>query len=140
MSKKKSDDVIAESCKKYLKYDFTEEEIKDLGKNLAKVFADHSEAEARLKSVSTQIKAEIATIEGTMTSLSEKIRSGHEYRDIECRKEFNYTLGKVSVFRNDTDEVIEERAMTGEERQANLDLKEKEKSDVAQPVAPATQY
>ncbi len=122
MTKNKPDDIIEEPCKKYLKYNFTEDEIKELGRSLAKVFSDHSEAEARLKSVSTQVKAEITALEGTMTMISEKIRSGYEHRNIECKKEFDYKLGTVTITRLDTAEVVEERPMDAEETQRKLEL------------------
>ncbi len=122
MNKKKSNDIIEETCKKYLKYTFTEDEIKELGKSLAKVFSDHSEAEARLKSVSTQIKAEITALEGAMTLSSEKIRSGYEHRNIDCKKEFDYRLGTVTITRIDTGEVVEERPMDAEEKQRKFEL------------------
>ncbi len=122
MTKIKSNDVVEEPCKKYLKYTFTEDEIKELGRSLAKVFSDHSEAEGRLKSVSTQIKAEITSLEGIMTMVSEKIRSGYEHRNIDCKKEFDYRLGSVTIIRLDTGEVVEERPMDAEETQKKLEL------------------
>ncbi len=122
MIKNKLNDIIEEPCKKYLKYTFTEDEIKELGRSLAKVFSDHSEAEGRLKSVSIQVKAEITALEGTMTMMSEKIRSGYEHRNIECKKEFDYKAGYVIVTRLDTGEVIEERPMDAEETQRKLEL------------------
>ena len=126
MTKKKTDDIVENPCKRFLKYTFNEDEIKELGKSLAKVFNDHTEAEARLKSVSTQIKSEITALEGTMGSMAEKIRSGYEHRDIECKREFNYRLGSVTITRLDTGEVVEERPMDAEERQRKLDLQTKE--------------
>jgi hypothetical protein len=126
LTKKKSNDVIEESCKKYLIYKFTEDEIKELGKSLAKAFSDHSEAEGHLKSASTQIKAELSALEGNMTMMSEKIRSGYEHRNIDCRKEFDYRLGTVTITRLDTGEVVEERPMDAEETQRKLDLQPKE--------------
>lgn len=109
-----------ETCKRYLKYVFTEEEKKLMGSDLAQKFAIHTEAEGRLKSVSTQIKSEISTIESQMASISEKIRSGYEYRDIECDVEMDYDRGRVVVIRMDTGEIVEDRAMSVDERQKPL--------------------
>ncbi len=126
MTKKKNDDIFEEPCKRFLKYAFTEEEVRELGAKLAKTFSDHSETENRLKSVSTQIKSEITMLEGLMASMAEKIRSGYEHRDIECKKDFNYRLGSVSITRLDTGEIIEERPMEAEEKQRKLELQPKE--------------
>lgn len=109
-----------ETCKRYLKYTFTEEEKKLMGADLAQKFATHTEAEGRLKSVSTQIKSEISTIDGQMASLSEKIRSGYEYQNIECDVTMDYERGRVIVTRLDTGEIVEDRAMSADERQKSL--------------------
>lgn len=122
MTKKKAEDIVEEKCKRFVKYTFNEDEIKDLGSNLAKAFSDHTEAEARLKSVSTQIKSEITALEGMMGSMAEKIRSGYEHRDVECKREFDYRLGTVTITRIDTGEVVEERPMDSEETQRKLEL------------------
>lgn len=126
MTKKKTDDISEDLCKRFLKYIFNEGEIKDLGAKLAKTFSDHNEAENRLKSVSTQIKSEITALEGMMNSMAEKIRSGYEHREIECKRELDYRLGTVTITRLDTGEVIEERPMDAEEKQRKLDLQPKE--------------
>ncbi len=113
----------------HLPYTFTEQEKGELGKQLAKCFADHTEAEGRLKSIATQIKAEIAMIDGEMTSLSEKIRSGKEYRNVKCEKTFDYRLGVVTYIRLDTGEVYRERPLDEAERQASLNLKISEEDE-----------
>lgn len=113
---------MLDTCKKYLKYVFTEDEKKSMGNDLAEKFSRHDEAEARLKSVSTQIKSEIATIDAQMSSIAEKMRSGYEYRDVECWIECLYDSGVIQIVRKDTGEVVEERPMTAEERQQKLPL------------------
>jgi hypothetical protein len=106
--------------KEYLKYLFSEDEIKKLGNDLAQTYSQKLDAEGRLKSVSTQIKSEIAKLDMGMASDSERIRSGYEYRYIECEKEEDFTNGRITITRTDTGEMVTDRAMTSEERQKNL--------------------
>lgn len=61
-----------------------------------------------------------------MGSMAEKIRSGYEHKDIECKRELDYRLGTVIITRLDTGEIVEERPMDTEERQRKLDLQPKE--------------
>lgn len=112
--------VKEEACKEYLKCIFTEDEKKEMGSKLAQCFQECAEAEGRLKSVTTQIKSEIAFKEAEMASLAEKVRSGYEHRNVDCKKKLDYRLGTVTIARLDTGEVIREKPMDAEERQMSL--------------------
>jgi len=116
------DRFFTEHLVEFLKYVFSPQEKSDLGAQLAQCFSDCTDAEARLKSVATQIKSEIARIEGEMGSLSEKIRTGYEHRNVKCEKLFDYRLGSVTYTRLDSGEIYRERAMDEQERQQNLNL------------------
>ena len=113
---------FTESITEFLKYTFSESEKTELGMKLAQCFSDCTSQEASLKSVQTQIKSEIAKIEAEMGSLSEKIRSGYEHRNVKCEKNFDYRLGIVTYTRLDNGDVYRERAMDESERQGSLDL------------------
>ncbi len=112
--------IHEERCFEYLKYQFSEEEKTVMGGKLAQCFSDYTEKEGSLKSVTTQIKSDIAKVEAEMGSLAEKIRSGYEHRRTECKKILDYKLGTVEIVRLDTGETIQERPVNGDEAAMKL--------------------
>lgn len=105
-----------------LKCILTDEEKQNLGSVMAEAVARINEAEAELKSFQTQIKSRIAADEATMITCSEKIRTGHEFRRVDCREEKDYKAGKVRVYRLDTFDIVKSRDMEPEERQKDLPI------------------
>ncbi len=129
------DRIVTEPITEFLKYTFSEAEKTEMGAKLAQCFSDCSGAEAQLKSVQTQIKSEIARIEAEMGSLSEKIRSGYEHRNVECEKVFDFRLGSVTYRRLDTGEVYRERAMDETEKQTSMNFEHKETEEQEEAAA-----
>lgn len=113
--------------KEYLKCQLTEKEKTELSAQIAKAISDRASAEAKLKEVSTAIKAQIAQFDAEISEKALQINNGYEYRNVECRMDKDYRLGTVTITRLDTGEVIRERPMTGEERQLELPSQKKEK-------------
>jgi len=111
-----------------LKCILTDREKQELGAQMAEAVARCNEAEADLKSFSTQIKSKIAAEEAIISSCSEKIRSGYEFRRVECEKEKDYEHGIVICRRLDTYDLIKSREMAPEERQKKLPLDEEKES------------
>ena len=90
-----------------------------------KLEMDLATAQARVKDLKTQIEA----LDAHGRELSRVIRAGVEYRDVECREERapdwrkgEPTFGVVGIVtvRCDTDEPLEWRPLTKQERQGNL--------------------
>ena len=100
----------------WVKHLFTGEEIIELGQKMARSEAIMSEKADTLKSVSTAIKAEIASEEGVLHSCAERLRSGYEMRPKDCTLE--YGKGIVKYIDKGTGEILEERPMTQEEQMA----------------------
>jgi hypothetical protein len=115
-----------------LKVSFSPPEKIEMSEQIANAIRNLKKAQDDLASVAAQFKSEIKKFEGEIASLAEKVNSGWEMRNIPCREVKDFSVGAVLVFRDDTQELIEERAMTAEERQPELPLKEKE------PEPPAT--
>lgn len=113
---------VRETMHESLKCVLTNEDIKRLGEQIAQAVARKAEAEADLKSVATQLKSKIAAEDAIITSNSEKIRSGYEWRNVECERIKDYQAGVVTIYRNDTGELVSERKMSYEERQHLLPL------------------
>jgi hypothetical protein len=57
-------------------------------------------------------------------------------RTIECKEVLNYRTGNAGVFRLDTGERVEERPLTGAERQMKFDLKHEEEEEGEEEEAP----
>ena len=119
--------------KEYLKCHLTEKEKTELSAKIAKAISDRASAEAKLKEVSTSIKAQIAQLDAEISEKALQINNGYEYRNVECRMDKDYRLGSVTITRLDTGEVIRERPMTAEERQMELPSHKKEKPTKAKP-------
>lgn len=105
---------------KNLKCMLTPDETRTYGMELARANASKDEAEERKKEVDAQLKAEIESHSTRALNLARKINNGYEYRDVKCSMAFDWEANSVTVTRTDTDEVIELRAMTEDERQTTL--------------------
>lgn len=74
-----------------------------------------------LKSEQTaNINAEIKLAAQEVKNLSSVIREGTEKREVPCAEIHNFANNTVQVERSDTKEIVEERAMAFDERQAQL--------------------
>ncbi len=109
-----------------LKCILTDNEKQELGSQMAEAVGRLIEHEKALKSVTTSIKSDIAKEEAIISGCSQKIRSGYDYRRVECEKEKDYEHGMVICRRLDTLDVIKSREMEAEERQKNLQFEEDE--------------
>jgi len=110
----------SEIVRRNLRHDLTPDEINALGRQAAKAAADADEREERRKEVDAQFKAEIKSLHATASIAHRKINNGYEYRDVECSRVQDFTHNRVIVTRLDTSEVVEDRAMSGQERQGDL--------------------
>ena len=105
-----------------LKCILTDSEKQELGSQMAEAVARVNEAEQELKSVSTQIKSKIAVDEALISGCSEKIRSGYEFRKVECEEVKDYENDRVTILRLDNFHVVSSREMKPEERQKELKM------------------
>lgn len=83
----------------------------------------------QLESIEGQKKAADAGFNGQMKSiqqqihtLSYKVINNEEMRSIVCDLQLNYTKQTATLIRTDTNEVVQERPMTDEEKQMDLDF------------------
>jgi hypothetical protein len=67
----------------YLKYTFTDPEINEAAKDLARAAQTRSNLEQRKKEVDASLKAEIEAQNSIVGHLSSSINNGYEYRDID---------------------------------------------------------
>jgi len=106
--------------KRTLKVDLTDAERLDLGRRLALEQQHLAESEDRKAEVAAAIKAEIESHEKTINLLSRTLNHGYDYREVECEVHLDFNSNRVAVARTDNGEVVEERAMTADERQREL--------------------
>jgi hypothetical protein len=113
-----------------LKCFFTNEEKQELGSQMAEAVSRRIEHDKALKSVNASIKSDIAKEDAVISGCSEKIRSGYEFRNVECQNIKDFQNEKILTYRMDTGQIIRERKMDPEEMQKDL-FREEEVTDVA---------
>ena len=105
----------------WLKYEFTEEEQKELAKKLAYETRNLMENEEAKKSVMSDFKSKIEAAKEKISKLSNQINNGYEYRNIECVVSLNDPKeGHKTLTRKDTGEVVKTVSMNSEEKQEKL--------------------
>jgi len=108
----------------------------ELGRLMADSQERVAESEANAKSAAAQYKGEIELAKADFGRACSLVRAGYEERQVECERVFDYVKGEARVTRLDTGEVIEQRPLTEDEKQSemNLDL-----SGSAKPQTPASE-
>jgi len=105
----------------WLKYEFTEEELKDFSKRLAYETRELMENEEAKKSVMSDFKSKIESSKEKISKLSNQINNGYEYRNIDCEVILNEPeAGMKQIVRKDTGELVKTLTMNSEEKQENL--------------------
>lgn len=107
--------------KENLKCILTEEELREVGRRMARSVQEKKEAEDALKNVKKQYEQVITGADAQINLCASKIQSGYEFREVECEVLRNYESGIIFVVRCDTGEQESSRPMTKEERQMRLE-------------------
>lgn len=82
------------------------------------------ECEGRKQSFNSSIKAEIETHEARAHEIGNKLTSGKEYRDVECKVERNWEEKTRHWIRLDTGEIAKEDIIPEHELQEEMELQE----------------
>jgi hypothetical protein len=109
---------------KEVKHPFNPQEAGELAQEMAQAVARLEELEDEFGEVKAAFKEKMAKARKTVKSCAVKIRQGFEMRLVECRMEKEFATNAVRLYRLDTGELVEERAMTVEERQRSLQVAE----------------
>lgn len=107
---------------KELRYYFTDGDRLKMGDEMAKASEELEALEEEKADFAAKMKAKMGEAQGILKGTGRKIRMGFEMRMIECRMEKDFLTNTVRITRQDTGELVEERALTIEERQRFLDL------------------
>lgn len=103
-----------------LRVKLTEDEIKTRAERSADLVGKLERQELEAKSTAKALKSHIEQLKVELQALSCEVREKSAFREVNCRREFNYRTGTVSEIRCDTGEVITQRPLRDYERQLPL--------------------
>jgi len=110
-----------EEITEYLKYTFTDTEILELSKGLAKHNQDMGELEAEKKRITADFSAKIQREQAEIDSIARKVYSGYEFRNVKCHVNYHSPRENFkTIIRLDSGELVKEEAMTPAEKQEIL--------------------
>ena len=90
--------------------------------DLAKAEQDKISVEERLKELKDEFKLKLSQIEVEIGKKSRAINNGYEYRDIKCEWSHDWEKGKKTLFRLDTNEIVETDDISEYEKQQEMNL------------------
>lgn len=98
-----------QKTKRTLKYEFTPTEMLELGRDLSAKNQELRQIEEQKKSVVAEYGSRIAIAKEQISSLSDKVASGYEMRDVTVMIDYHWPeRGKKTLTRTDTGEQWEE--------------------------------
>jgi hypothetical protein len=113
--------TVTKNTSFYIDYKFTDQELMEKGKELAKASQQKDALELKKKEVTSQITAEIAGKNAEINIITSKINNGYENRKVEGQIEYDFEENK-KYFIHDG-KVHRTERMTEEDHQQELDLK-----------------
>jgi len=99
-----------------------EKEKAEAADQLAKSLEQAEGLELERKSVAGDFKSRLDALKERIHRLMVNVKNGVEMRSIDCDLSLNYTKLTAILARKDTGEVVEERPMTDEEQQMEMDF------------------
>lgn len=106
-----------------LRCQLTDEEKIEAGKELAETTRELEQIQEDKSQIVSEFKARTTAAEARIASLGNKIRSGYEFRPVECSIFFDKPeAGQKQTVRTDTDEIVATAPMSEEEKQTKLEL------------------
>lgn len=125
--------------KKWCKYEFSAEELRDIAEKLAIKTQELEQVEDEKKAVMSSYKERIERIQSEAKKAASLYKDGYEMRDIECIVERDLGMGEVRYIRTDTGQVALTQKMTMAERQKRIDelpeISQSEDEDIAREMA-----
>jgi hypothetical protein len=104
--------------------------------NKADQMAEHlktrAEVELEAQTAAGTFKRQLKELDRAIGDRAEEVRSGVEYRPVECACRDRFRDNQVDVVRLDTGEIVRSRPMTLQERQGSLSLSDDEETATRQ--------
>ena len=113
-------DPIPTPATRSLQCVLSSDELLVRGRELAVAQHERRECEARRKAAMATFKDEAEEIDGKIRTLTDVVRSGLEWRDVDVETKIERSLGVARVIRLDTGEVVETRPLSAGERQLEM--------------------
>lgn len=110
------------TVKKNLLYQFTEAELKKIGQGMAFMVGELEAVDQEKKDAMAGFKDRMDALGTRIKDAAHKINTGQEERLIDCEVRKDFARNVVETFRLDTYGLVEERALTPEERQQELEF------------------
>lgn len=109
------------TVEEYLRYEFSEEELRERSKSLAMNVQRQTQTGEEQKAAQAQFKERLRRFTSEINKLSRDINNGWEMRNIICRVVYHSpTQGVKLIVREDTGELVREAPMTRSEMQEKL--------------------
>jgi len=111
-----------------LQHQFSRAELEKIAEDASQKASAVSKTKDELDSIRKRLKADIDNGEVEVSRLLSLYRTKYEMRDIECEVHLDTPEpGRATVFRMDTNAIVEVRDMNAKERQFLLDEENREK-------------
>lgn len=114
---KNNRDAREEPFERDLRVILTTDQVAERADRLAHLMKQRDSKVELAKAAMSHAKSEIAELDATSRRLGAEVRDKACYMPTRCVRTFDYRTGRVTETRSDTGEIIDERAMTPEERQ-----------------------
>jgi hypothetical protein len=101
---------------------FTDQERLEKGSEISELISENASLKDDLKYMKKRLEAQIAEKDARINLLSEDLRTGQEFRAVDCLWEYNWLAGIKICMRPDTCEIVKTEIITDDERQTKLDL------------------
>jgi len=108
--------------KQYLEVRLSDDEIKSASKSLAEAVQRKAEIKDQLATFKAQKKGETTMCDADINKNTILVGSGKEMRMVECDVTLDFDSGKRSVVRTDNGVIVEERPLTSDEKQLELNV------------------
>ena len=103
-----------------LPVELTPDEVRAKGVELAARVDEMYAIDVERKEAAAAIRERRADVEAQVIELKGEVRSGREYREVECRLEPDFQAGVMQIVRVDTGEFVRSRPLSPDERQPAL--------------------
>lgn len=100
----------------------TDIELAQRRDKMVELLSHVDELESEKKNNTAALKARIEGVNTDLREIAYEVRTRSELREVEVRREKSFELGQEDVIRCDTGEIVETRALSPSERQAELTL------------------
>lgn len=105
----------------YCKYQFNQDEKKELSEEMAQKVVELAQLEDDRKAVASDFKGRIDGVKAQINSAATKLNNGYEMRQIKCEVTRDYTLKKIFIVRTDNDETVREKDMNSDDLQRKIE-------------------